>query len=229
MSDFLTRLGARHTVEPAVRPRAASRFEQASALPLDRETLAVDANPAEHARRGALTDALVAPDARSAVRSRTASPTRTSPAVEPTATFADNVREREPTRSERARPPLVPFAADGLDVRVAPLVDSPRPVDDRQRATAAIVPRASSPVVRDVPAVMTRVADRAAPTSSPARAAILHDGAASQPDVVRVHIGRVEVRAVMPPAERARPRGSKTSEAQGPLSLDRYLSGKRRP
>lgn len=227
MSDFLTRLGARHTAEPAVRPRAASRFEQASALPLDRESLDVDANPAERAHRSTLTDALAAPDARAAGHPRTASPARTSPAVEPTSTFADSARDREAARSEPARPPLAPIAADGLDVRVAHLVDNPRPVDDGH--AAAIVPRESSPVVREVQTVAARVAERAAATSNPTRGEIRHDGPVASPDVVRVHIGRVEVRAVMPPAERARPRGSKTSDAQGPLSLDRYLSGKRRP
>jgi len=227
MSDFLTRLGARHTVEPAVRPRAVSRFEQASALPLDRETLDVDASPADHTPRGASIDALAAPNARTAAHPGTASPARTSPAVEPTATFADNVRDREPARSERARPPLPPFPADGLDVRVAHLVDNPRPVDDGH--AAAIVPRKSSPVVHEVQTVAARVAERAAAPSNPTRGEIRHDGPAASPDVVRVHIGRVEVRAVMPPTERTRPRGSKASEAQGPLSLDRYLSGKRRP
>jgi hypothetical protein len=76
---------------------------------------------------------------------------------------------------------------------------------------------------------VTRVAERASATPNAVRVADRPDTAAASPDVVRVHIGRVEVRAVMSPPERARPRGSKSSDALGPLSLDRYLSGKGRP
>ena len=232
MSDFLARLGARHIAEPAVRPRAASRFEQASALPLEHESLDVDADPGRaHASRcvdrrrrsircsrcGAVLD-----------RHRQA---RTSPTVEPTGTFAadpqsaraESIRGARAATSHRLRP-------TSMDIRVAPVVESPRPVDDRQRDAAAIVPRAPSHQ-RLAKSQRSRRASRSERRRRRARLERGNrlDGAAAAPDVVRVHIGRVEVRAVMPPAERSRSRGSKAAEAQGPLSLDRYLSGKSRP
>ena len=52
-------------------------------------------------------------------------------------------------------------------------------------------------------------------------------GARREPDVVQVHIGRVEVRAIPPAAERVRPTALKPDAAR-PLSLDRYLAGERR-
>ena len=48
----------------------------------------------------------------------------------------------------------------------------------------------------------------------------------SEPDVVHVHIGRVEVRAIVPAPEPSRPAPRPARPA--PLSLDRYLSGERR-
>jgi len=71
------------------------------------------------------------------------------------------------------------------------------------------------------------VSDGAASTASARR----HPGAPveREPDVVHVHIGRVEVRAVMSADERAQPRGAKSSDTPGPLSLDRYLTAKGRP
>lgn len=227
MSDFLARLGARHVAEPAVRPRVASRFEQTSALPLERENLAADVTPVEHIHRGALIDAVAALDARAATHPRLTPPP--APA-EATSTFAADPQRREPTRSEQASAPRPPLAADGMDTRVGPVVESPRPVDDKQqRDVAEVVPRTPSPTAREALMIATRVATRTSMPSSSTRGADVVDSAAAAPDVIRVHIGRVEVRAVMPPAERSRPRGSKASDAQEPLSLDRYLSGKGRP
>lgn len=47
----------------------------------------------------------------------------------------------------------------------------------------------------------------------------------AEPDVVQVHIGRVEVRAVVAPSEPARPAARPATPK--PLSLDRYLTGER--
>lgn len=51
--------------------------------------------------------------------------------------------------------------------------------------------------------------------------------AAEEPEVVQVHIGRVDVRAVLPPPEPARARPP-AARREAPLSLDRYLAGEKR-
>jgi hypothetical protein len=59
------------------------------------------------------------------------------------------------------------------------------------------------------------------------RAGTRPPGEPQRPDIVRIHIGRVEVRAVPPSAPPARaPRTARVSSA---LSLEQYLAGKRRP
>ncbi len=106
----------------------------------------------------------------------------------------------------------------------------------------------SEPTIRPAGRAMTRLAGRAAPRARRSsrsrsvgpirlRSARPADGRAapgrrsptavpSEPDVVHVHIGRVEVRAIVPAPEPSRPAPRPARPA--PLSLDRYLSGERR-
>jgi hypothetical protein len=55
---------------------------------------------------------------------------------------------------------------------------------------------------------------------------VIAEPAPREPDVVHVHIGRIEVRAVVASPEQSRPTAPR-ADAPRPLSLDRYLAGKR--
>ena len=111
----------------------------------------------------------------------------------------------ERTNVDRPFPPHEPVAAAARGVEPpADRIAAPA----RSRELGPIVPRKAP----DAAGAEAPAAGRARDTAvKPVR----------EPDVVRVHIGRVEVRAVLPPAERpaSKPRGT-----AGPLSLDRYLA-----
>jgi len=227
MSDFLARLGARHSAEPTIRPRAASRFELASPHAIDHdaadmERATVDAERNESPRavyRGS------EPVARAAARSPTVAPPRN---VDDVGSLDRPPLERDslpPNREIASRVARVERAVE-LESRAARQAELPPPrTDAADGQLAEVVPRRQLP--REMPAITTRVDDRMSLPYS-ARVADGIDTPAT-PDVVRVHVGRVEVRAVMSADDRARPRGAKSSDAPGPLSLDRYLTAKGRP
>ncbi len=52
--------------------------------------------------------------------------------------------------------------------------------------------------------------------------------AKAEPDVVHVHISRVEVRGGIPSSEPAHRAAVTTAGVPGPLDLERYLAGERR-
>jgi hypothetical protein len=228
MSDFLARLGARHSAEPTIRPRAASRFELASPHEIDRDAAdlaraTVDVERNENPRaiyRGS------EPVARAAPPFPTVAPPRS---VDDVGSLDRSPLERDsllPSREIASRVARVERAVE-LESRAARQAELPRPrTDVTGGQLAEVVPRPQLP--REMPAITTRVAERVSLLPDSSRAA---DGVntPATPDVVRVHIGRVEVRAVMSADDRARPRGAKSSDAPGPLSLDRYLTAKGRP
>jgi len=228
MSDFLARLGARHSAEPTIRPRAASRFELASphaidhdAADMERATVGVERNESPRGmHRGS------EPVARAAARSPTVAPPRN---VDDVGSLDRPPLERDslpPNREIASRVARVERAVE-LESRAARQAELPPPrTDAADGQLAEVVPRRQLP--REMPAITTRVAERMSLLPDSSRAA---DGVntPATPDVVRVHIGRVEVRAVMSADDRARPRGAKSSDAPGPLSLDRYLTAKGRP
>jgi hypothetical protein len=220
VSGYLQRLVSRHSSLPAVRPRGTSRFE------------------------GGLASGIAVLDT-----ATTAAP----PAVEDPPPAAPPrrpaVRVRPP---DRVHPPAAPAAvtemADGPSAR--PVMARPKPVTPepvRTSATDANMPEPTAIAVAkgDEPEAQVPpgprgtgpepVTLRRARPAHPAR----HDGGNAsvarrrgqattehEPDVVRVHIGRVEVRAVIAAPQPAMPAARPSGPA--PLSLDRYLSGERR-
>ena len=106
----------------------------------------------------------------------------------------------------------------GTDASVHSLVSQAAP-SQVEASTPSTPARVTPPIVAARPPV--------APTpmrSDMSRRGITDRQAA--PDVVQVHIGRVEVRAVMPAAPQ-QPRARARREPPA-LSLDQYLAGKRR-
>jgi hypothetical protein len=224
MSGFFDRLIARHLESAPVRPRVASRFE---------------------ARRGGLP-----PDPREqqvtiAASPVWAAPARTAPsaprdegALDAAGEALDQSVPREPrtgrleptVRAPRRWPegmgtPMRPSVGDPVD----PDADGP---DDMAAPARLLTVRPATLVPRDGPAAVLSDAARAgapetagrSPASVQPQIAARRSLPVAPPalDVVHVHIGRVEVRAVMAPAERPRAPQSKTPAA---LPLDRYLSG----
>jgi len=218
MSGFLRRLVERHATEPVTRPRALSRFE-AGAPPVGgppRE-LSVPASlpedPPPAPVRGTAAPPAGPPPAPTALRGRRGEARPAAPAppglTPPEAAFAPSRTGIEPTNAGRPIAPREPLADPARDAELsADPAATLRPV----HGIAPIVPRK---------ALVRARAD--------VRATRFHDAgdhARHEPDVVRVHIGRVEVRAVLPSAERPTPGPRGTT---GPLSLDRYLARRERP
>jgi len=114
------------------------------------------------------------------------------------------------TTIDRPLPPRDPVAALARGVEPTPVrIETPPP----SRGAAPIAPRRAPVAARTDGPEAFRLPDAAGRASR-------------EPDVVRVHIGRVEVRAILPPAERPAP---KPRGPAGPLPLDRYLARKARP
>ena len=237
MSDYLTRLVERSLgVGEVVSPRLQSLFEPRDAVagpalvdePIEvREERLAPAS--EHAPR---SDGEPAAPSPSAKESTTASPRRRT---EPP---HDVVVERESPAEPGSPPPAVEFAVSEREVlaRAESPVPTLRPQDDQSgERPSPEPPRRRTVVVRErqhppqsEPAARERRRDRV-PTgpdevrlpSPPALQPppVPAQAAPTEPPVVRVTIGRVEVRAVLPPAppERATPRRAPR------MTLDEYL------
>ena len=127
------------------------------------------------------------------------------------------------SRPTRRAAPSMPSPA--IDARRPERTDDPSgparhdaPARTRGPERTTVVPvaihRADPPPI-GTPADGRATPSRRSPTAVP-----------SEPDVVHVHIGRVEVRAIVPAPAPSRPAPRPARPA--PLSLDRYLSGERR-
>lgn len=221
MSGYLSRLVARHVEAPSVRQRARSRYEQAGRVeewsggdraavvhdPITDRTIAAAAARDPEDPRGAPRSAQLEPARAAAQRGPAQSAALETPTRRPTPVPASDAEVGHGARAGR-RP-------------AEPTVGGPHPSDPEDAMRAGLIPR---PTVR--PGRVTPAWTNAPPVSARRRPdpAI---GAWREPDVVQVHIGRVEVRAILPAAERVRPTALKP-EAPRPLSLDRYLAGERR-
>ena len=219
MSGFLRRLVERHATEPVTRPRALSRFE-AGAPPIGGppQELSVPASlpedPPSAPVRGTAGPPADPPPAPLVLRSspgeaRPAAPALPGP-TPPEAAFASLRTVFERTDAGRPIAPREPLAGPPRDAE--PSVDP---------ATTLRPAHGVGPIVPRKVLVPARADVRAT-----GRLRNAGDPAGHGPDVVRVHIGRVEVRAVLPPAERPTPRPRGTT---GPLPLDRYLARRERP
>lgn len=210
MSDFLGRLTARHAEgsSSAIVPRAVSRFE-APALPVERD-MAEQRTPVE----------------------RAASPApMTLPIIDPSPRIPSHVddasRERAPQNDRREPAPVRPV--DSTSVRIEQML---KQVETITRSTSvASEPTqepSKQPIVTATP-VIPRLGPPVEPRpATPMRGLPVQTPAVDrEPNVIRVHIGRIDVRANVPAVDRPRPR-STSSEKTKPMSLDGYLRGKDR-
>ena len=221
MSGYLGRLVARHLEAPGIRQRVFSRYERTGPVddwsgdyptgvahdPVPERTLSAAASPdpgdpADATRSSALVlDGLAA---------RHGSQDRTG--IDQAA--------RQPAFGTAATDDAGPVARVRHRSDAAP-IDEPRPAHATDEVRQAARSRPAVGPLRGAPAWTT------APSTPSRRRPDPGVAARRDPDVVHVHIGRVEVRAVLPPAERARP-AAPEPERPRPLSLDRYLAGERR-
>jgi hypothetical protein len=211
VSDFLSRVAARAVGEaPVARPRLRALFDEPGAtadpgVGIVDEQLGAEGcpAPASHAPSGA---ALNPPRARPPV---TVEPP-------PSALIAES---REAGTSARPRSAISPALSirerDEQESDAA--VASPEPESPAPSATA--VPAPAAPTVRATPAVPALAPLTTAAPPAPATHA--HD----ESPTVRVHIGRLEVRANLEEAPRPA-RREQDAPLEG-LSLSDYLRGKR--
>lgn len=259
MSNFLDRLGARHTDVPAIRPRAISRFESPVAAAYVDHTAPNATAPNATAHDTTAHDAILSVSVNNAPRHDLQQ--RVLPPSDAVGAQADAWRTRVVTRSPaaevtdldaHARLGTVRPRADAADRALAPassastspvtVTSEPRPnTVSPGRGTLSATPIA--PTLSATPIAPTRSATPIAPTLSGARVdgavvaqrsrtqmppatgdALAQMGApvSREPDVIRVHIGRVEVRAILP-AARPMPRQSPSTNESRPMTLDRYL------
>ena len=211
MSDFLGRLAARNaeSAAPAIAPRAASRFE---ASPLTSRNEAIEPGaPAESREPGRPAEPVSSAARQPSVR--LPQPTVTPP----THRDQDTIRPIERAEPVRMRVEQILKEVENV-VTSRTVVESHREViRDKQRIVASpVIPR-----VDKTPESHSIALGRAATTQARA--------GQTEPTVIRVHIGRVEVRANPPHADRPRVRSTQRTDLPKPMSLDRYLSGKERP
>jgi hypothetical protein len=217
VSGYLERLVGRHVEPSAVRPRAVSRFEGdlvGGAGQVDTEE--AEARPAA---------AAAAPEVFATPLGQAADVSTALPAEHPIGRPNDRsaaVRVDWPQPAETAAT-AVPWPA---------ALAAPPRTDDSPKRRRNDEPAA--PLARDAPTVAPVAIRRAEPPGAVAppnvgvpsarRSVVLPS---PKPDVVHVHIGRVEVRATVPTPEAPRP-APRPVRRPAPLSLDRYLAGERR-
>ena len=221
MSGFLHRLAARQSAEPAIRPRVVPRFawstQSVGAWPSESRSMPVTRTLSQvlGVRSPALPSAETiggqhvheSPtqnhDDRSAPASERDSRPEAQPPNETTFRRVDRARI-DAAIAETTSSPETPGRASRIEV--SPLRAPAFPFE----VPSAPVPRASANPVRSR-------------TEAPQRNSLRED---ASPEVVQVHIGRVEVRAILPTPDRPRPVSRR--ESTPALPLDQYLAGKRR-
>jgi len=231
VKNYLSRLVERHYAEPAIRPRALSRFE--SGAQLNAETY----------------PAAVAPEAASAQAagiSRPDAKTSTFQVREQILAQREDAKHQALAEDERAAPAVAPAAtfaaqqksAGHADIRVAqeipeqvkvasPLIT----IAPNERNTKWVEASQEQPIAEHNTPVNSRIeqgrlhiSGQSLPVQNGGRNASPAINSAAKPDIVRVHIGRIEVRAVS--ASSANVAHTPRAAATRPLSLDGYLKGK---
>jgi hypothetical protein len=209
MSDFLGRLAARHadSAMPAITPRAVSRFEPPALSvvhAIAEPSLPTEARlPASRVLDSAVKSAertisqIREPQFERTVREVTARPEPVEP-VGPVQTRIEQILKHVET------------------IVSAPSAAEPTREVGREPQIVA------TPVV---PRIVNEPTPRQAVSARPAGNQPVADD--SEPTVIRVHIGRIDVRASAGSGDRPRPR-LKTADAPKPMSLDRSLCGKDR-
>jgi hypothetical protein len=212
VSDFLGRIAARAVGEaPLAQPRLPELFEQpggaddAGIQEIDEE-IVVERAPAPvpvDAPTRTVGEQVHAPE-RAPQPSPTAQPKQ--PEAAPSPRRARATTASQPRRTERVVvEPVVPLPASPGTAAEASAPDAVVPVAAAVAAPAAVARRVAAPFEAPAPAV-----------PSPAR---------DEAPAVRVHIGRLEVRANLQQAP-PQPRTREEAPPQGP-SLSDYLRGKR--
>jgi hypothetical protein len=217
MTGYLDRLVARHAREPAVHLRAPSRFEGdlvgglvdlggAAAVPIEAGPGAPTATgdlrgvppgvPRDHRDHAAAADAHASRDDRAGRRSRAAV-----------------VAQRDDASSTGVPAQATPPPSASSSGRR----ERPGPIEPHDKLLA------TEPI--RVRGVLRRQLERQEAATVASGRRLAASTRLAEPDVVQVHIGRVEVRAVVAPSEPARP--ATRPATPKPLSLDRYLSGER--
>ena len=238
MNGYLERLVARHVGTPAIRPRARSMFEPGRV-------------PDAQARIGAISDTtyaaspLESPGAAQSHGTITGA-SRRLPADE-TGSLVDHGRgpafdpleAREEPDDHGTDPRAIGSAAVSATSggRQSPPIEEPSEViggtTEQGRAMAVEPPSTGSSGTPRTVSEPGNVRPGWQPevTRPPSTVGLSRrDNLASRghdPDVVQVHIGRVEVRAVMPTPEPSEPVRERPAPRE-PLSLERYLAGERR-
>lgn len=247
MSDFLTNLAARTLhAAPVVRPRLAARFESPSAggrlfsddsFGGEAETLLESTAPPPSPATAVSVARSESRDRADARRSDFAAPPADSTAGSPAARkqLAAGEPSRAPSPNETRPTAAPPILVQTIIERPAPEDRMPRS-DARESAAAPSpnLPAAATPVVEKVLDRGLKLAARGAETptvvallprvtpvsvSSPPSAR--RDLAPEPAPIIRVTIGRVEVRAISPPAPV--PRRGTPARANSLLSLEEFL------
>ena len=219
MSGYLERLVGRHAGPSAVRARAVSRFEG------DLVGRSVGADPwAPDGPPSAIATASPMRGLRATTPDRCRGTHGSDRAGDRAIGDRDGARRHRWVAADPSRRAVHAVAGDrpaaaGSEPTIRP---SPArhdaPARTRGPEGTTVVPvaiRRADPPPIGTPADGRAAPSRRSPTAVP-----------SEPDVVHVHIGRVEVRAIVPAPEPSRPAPRPARPA--PLSLDRYLSGERR-
>ncbi len=226
MSDFIARIAARAVGEaPAARPRLPSVFEGATPhgqLGLEVVEAEVPATRPPVPAQGRL--AVPGRDAPPAASEAEPSGTRREPEVrEQTAPLVP-----PPAEPETQATPITSAEPTGLEPEPVPAVaraGDPEPTP--AEAARVVVPPAetvpAAPSVAVPPPVATAVPRVARPRETELATARV---AALEPSSVRVHIGRLEVRANLQRPATPRPR-ARDEERPPELSLADYLRGRR--
>lgn len=229
MSGYFDRLVARHRDEPpSVRPRPLPRLSWPGA----RQDVPAASRAAEWPRLDRREPATPEPSVQRApshvetrpLEERPVAPRAEAVFTEPRVGIRRDDREQSPApptpRAPVAAPPAIDVATSRVH-REPPGDPDPPPTGPADVLSSLETMAAAPPVSLREPIVhATRLA---APVQEP------RAQAPAGPDIVRVHIGRVDVRAVLPPAEGARgPRKRDGARAEA-LTLEQYLAGKRRP
>lgn len=231
MSDFLTRLAARAVASPDARPAPPTGMPFETTDPPDAEP----STAPERVSVAALEPATPVPAAR-------VEPA--APAPGPRRTKAPSIHGREPDRTHRDVPAVaapteapaprrddpaetVTAAAAGERVSVMPSREQ-----ERRTATTAAAPVAAAapaPVVVEArpapapPVVLARPVPAVVPAAPAAPVPVAAPVTADDTPAVRIHIGRLEVRAAL--EETSPPRPAPSPHPATGLSLSDYLKG----
>ena len=209
MSDFFGRLTARHAESSSsqIVPRVMSRFETPGLEVRGELGESRSATETKPIAAIPVVQQPVMPDRRSEPKSR------------PVAESVDRVLEPAVAPAERAVP--VQMRVEQILKHVETIVSSVRPVGEIRTENIR------EPAVPATPTA-PRIVSSVQPRVDPSRPSItLPARGGSDSTVIRVHIGRIDVRAASQP-DRSRSSAAKSPELAKPMSLERYLGGKER-